>query len=544
MIKKYLLSFAAALVVACSFNPALAGSGIVNPAFVADGVGAVPRSYREKAADIVNGRDYGMKCDGATDDYTALLKAVKTGKRIQFPDGVCIIGTGIDYTALFTAGQEINDIYWQGGGGFGNTTIKFTGAGVLLKAGQSSPFYGPAVHLKDLTLQGNGVLGHTARSYSGYTTTTHAGVGSSSTQTALRFAGLGIPNSIIENVRFKFWDVALDTDGLVYGIDLRNSTIHSVNIGWKMGATVTASTVQRTEFAGCAVGVWLAGVGIQNIQIINSVFEAIHGGAAILSTGGGESITVANNYFTANVHNFIHVGYNPTTNPDNGFLNKLDFYENFGASITLGDTVRNVYVHDNVLDSTGTYSFVNNYTHQPAGVVRRIVESGNYDGFTAPTYAPFNSYTGGNADEIIHGKPGARVYNGSAVTLTTNTETAIPLDSELWDSGGWHSTSSSNTRVTVDKPGMYLVSATLAYAGHATGYRDLQIRLNGGATPIQKSSRPGVSASFATYVDTAFVYKLNAGDYLEMYAYQNSGGNLDVMSGGGYRPSLTVQLIE
>lgn len=71
------------------------GSGLVG--FQQSGTGAVARTVRDKARDVVSVKDFGAVGDGVTDDYAAIILARDyahtTGKALHFPDGVYAYGT-------------------------------------------------------------------------------------------------------------------------------------------------------------------------------------------------------------------------------------------------------------------------------------------------------------------------------------------------------------------------------------------------------------------------------------------------------------------
>ena len=74
--------------------------------------------------------------------------------------------------------------------------------------------------------------------------------------------------------------------------------------------------------------------------------------------------------------------------------------------------------------------------------------------------------------------------------------------------------------------GYYLITHQITFATNSTGVRGSDIRLNGSATyPIQLRTN-AVGGGFGTTVGSSKVLKLAAGDYLEHYAFQNSGGSL------------------
>jgi hypothetical protein len=127
-------------------------------------------------------------------------------------------------------------------------------------------------------------------------------------------------------------------------------------------------------------------------------------------------------------------------------------------------------------------------------------------------------------------QPRATAYRAtSAQSILNNTLTAIQLNAEAFDIGGMHDLAVNNTRVTIPaaSSGVYLAIGSVRYAANATGLRSAQIRLNG-TTIVQAEQRAGADAAIPTFVQTMTLQTLIAGDYLELMAYQTSGGALDV----------------
>ena len=502
--------------------------------------GSVATNVEAKLAQYVSVKDFGAVGDGITDDTDAVKEACKSGYALYWPAGTYLITQPINYKTL---APTVRQIFWFGDGAFFGTTIKYTGTGTFLTTlDYSTNPDCQALIFKDIYFQGDGVVGHTSRNYSGYVTTTSASAGSTSAQTAIEFQNEGTTAAIFENCRFKFWNLALEAKPLTTTTQIRNCVFQSLNIGLKIGATVTTIQVTKTEFAGCAAGVWFFGdSGTENIQLSECVFQSNRAGAAVLSTGGCAGLTINDNYWTDNVDDFIHIGYNPVNATTNGFLNKLDFYNNFGGSLNLGDTVRIVNIYRNALDSTAGNSVRNSYTYQPPGVNRRISEWDNYDAFGPTPYTPYTNFDGGSASEIIHYNPGTRVYRSSALSLTTGADTAIPFDAETYDDCQWHSITSNTSRVTVDRYGKYTISGSAVFANtSATGVRSLSIRING--TTLIAINKSAGSTAFSPAVNVTATYKLAPNDYVELVATQDSGGSLDVLAGTGYYPEFSVQL--
>ena len=113
-------------------------------------------------------------------------------------------------------------------------------------------------------------------------------------------------------------------------------------------------------------------------------------------------------------------------------------------------------------------------------------------------------------------------------TISTATDTALTWQAEIFDTDAFHSTSSNTSRITIPagKGGKYEFSFALRWSGNATGYRNVSFYVNGSTGAIinrvinLNASDPIMNGSV--------LLDLSAGDYFELYVYQNSGGNLDV----------------
>lgn len=110
---------------------------------------------------------------------------------------------------------------------------------------------------------------------------------------------------------------------------------------------------------------------------------------------------------------------------------------------------------------------------------------------------------------------------------------------EVKDAFGFHSTSSNTSRITVPSgyDGSYRLYANLQYAANATGLRGVEVYKNGSFDLPRYSN--AVFAGAGNDVEVEWIYDLVAGDYLEIWAYQTSGGALNITSNS--RVSLTFQ---
>jgi hypothetical protein len=102
------------------------------------------------------------------------------------------------------------------------------------------------------------------------------------------------------------------------------------------------------------------------------------------------------------------------------------------------------------------------------------------------------------------------------------------FDTEQYDSDGMHSTSSNTGRITATTAGLYSVRFNLAFAANATGIRTASLRKNG--TEVTFARTPATSAGIAACGGAFDVY-LAAGDYLELWGTQTSGGALASSAG-------------
>jgi hypothetical protein len=123
---------------------------------------------------------------------------------------------------------------------------------------------------------------------------------------------------------------------------------------------------------------------------------------------------------------------------------------------------------------------------------------------------------------------GASVYRGAAQSLSNATATALTFDNETYDTNAFHDNSTNNTRMTVPagKAGKYLVTGVTYFFNNATGQRIVYIYKNG--ANVIGTIQQGISASIDCVVQTSFVVDLAVSDYVELFAFQNSGGSLNV----------------
>lgn len=144
-------------------------------------------------------------------------------------------------------------------------------------------------------------------------------------------------------------------------------------------------------------------------------------------------------------------------------------------------------------------------------------------------------------DAAVGNVPGARVTHSANQSVLNGTATALNFNSERYDTDNIHSTSSNTSRLTCVTPGRYSISTNIRFDINATGYRKVGILLNG-ATYIAFQTQPAVSG-VETDISLTTQYQLVAGNYVEVWVQQNSGGALNVISGGNFSPEFMMSRI-
>jgi len=139
---------------------------------------------------------------------------------------------------------------------------------------------------------------------------------------------------------------------------------------------------------------------------------------------------------------------------------------------------------------------------------------------------------------------GARVYNsGATISIPNSSLTAISFNAENFDTDSYHESVTHPTRLTVPGAGEYLVGGGVLWAANGTGWRSLRVRVNG-TTDIVNEGIDSPSGADAIGQPLSTLVSLSAADYLELIAFQTSGGSLNIFgegtSGVGYSPVFWI----
>jgi hypothetical protein len=120
----------------------------------------------------------------------------------------------------------------------------------------------------------------------------------------------------------------------------------------------------------------------------------------------------------------------------------------------------------------------------------------------------------------------------STVSTTSGVDKLISWDSETYDSDTMHSTGTNPSRVTATTAGVYLITGLLPWSTSSSGFRELNIRSNAAGSfsggTLVRTWRHAPAASAATHTQFNWQRSMTAGEYLEFWGTQTSGGALDL----------------
>ncbi len=147
--------------------------------------------------------------------------------------------------------------------------------------------------------------------------------------------------------------------------------------------------------------------------------------------------------------------------------------------------------------------------------------------------------------DLLGDPPGGQFRQSVAQTLTSGSFTAITFTQEDYDNRGGHSTSSNTSRYTAQVAGRYQVSGAVAFVASATGRRGTQWRINGSVVNgSQLLLSSGDDADETQYPARTMTVFLSVGQYVELYAIQQSGGNLNTsVADGGTQSMMAVRYV-
>ena len=120
------------------------------------------------------------------------------------------------------------------------------------------------------------------------------------------------------------------------------------------------------------------------------------------------------------------------------------------------------------------------------------------------------------------------LYNSAVQSLANATATNITMDSEFYDTNGFHTGSNATITIPSGQAGKYLLVGAITYAANASGQRYANFNINSsGATNPQLVFETTASGIASTLIVN--VWDLAVNDTVALQGNQTSGGNLNVV---------------
>lgn len=142
---------------------------------------------------------------------------------------------------------------------------------------------------------------------------------------------------------------------------------------------------------------------------------------------------------------------------------------------------------------------------------------------------------------------GAQARRTTALSITSGAFPVVTFDAEDYDSGTIHDLSTNTSRLTAPTDGLYVITANVAFASNATGDRKAYLCINSagtivGATIIAAVSQRAASADITAFPITKTHY-MTAGQYVELFVSQDSGGALNLLASSFYSALFSIARI-
>lgn len=264
--------------------------------------------------------------------------------------------------------------------------------------------------------------------------------------------------------------------------------------------TVNGSVISFTAAPPAGTSFW--GIQLGDVGLASTPNQAAMTTQVFTATAGQTTFTVAGGY-TAGQIQVLRNGVQLVVGVDVTATNGTTFVLTNAA--TAGDTlVAVIYT-----------SFI---------VANAVAKSGD-------TMTGNLNITGGTlqigGNQAVNG-PAFFAYAGSAQTVSNTTFTKVQINTKVFDTANCYDT--TNYRFTPNVAGYYQINGSVTFSATASGIMTLYLSKNGtttyqgGAIPLANSPQQTMSDIF---------YMNGTTDYVELYCYQNSGGNLATAGAGG-----------
>ena len=422
------------------------------------------RSLASRAADVMKAADWGVVCDGSTDNSAAISNMMAnepaTGADIIFPPGTCVLGTGT--INIIISGTTI-----EGASGAETTELARSAASLssLINLGKNSSGDFPSgVIVKNLTLTETGSASST--DYAIY----DAGSFNIYSNIKISNFGIGINSNSVESLIQNNNIVLTNSINGAIGIQVNgpggqnviyNNTITGTNSSTEtsIGIEVTAGSANEfifneLEALGTAMNISPpTGGGVYSTIIISNWFDHPENDGLLLNGTSApiQRITIDDSWFGSS---YTGDGMEVEGTVEGAHISNSEFYLNHGNGIGIDNSasIQSFILYGSFLGANGlsgisvgndvsNFSFIGNVMGPTAGLAGNeypyfiagptnnnfLIEGNNTSGNTNPPFNGSTSTTGiiivGNSDSLGNILNGSLTINGIAVGVTPSVAT-------------------------------------------------------------------------------------------------------------------------
>ena len=125
---------------------------------------------------------------------------------------------------------------------------------------------------------------------------------------------------------------------------------------------------------------------------------------------------------------------------------------------------------------------------------------------------------------------GARAYRDTTLSTTSTSSKVVTMPSESLDTDGLHSTSTNTDRLTIPSggDGIYLAGYGIEWEANSSGDRRAYLRINNTTVMSDSDQRVRAASSATTGLSTTGLWVAAAGDFVNLFQFQNSGSSIDI----------------
>jgi hypothetical protein len=140
--------------------------------------------------------------------------------------------------------------------------------------------------------------------------------------------------------------------------------------------------------------------------------------------------------------------------------------------------------------------------------------------------------------------PAVRVTNSGGQAIPSFTGESVTFNTNAYDNDHMHSTTTHTTRLVAPISGVYDITGGVAWNASATGERDLWIERNRSTHKVLAETTVAVnSGSQPSYQMVETQARLTKGDFVELWVYQGSGGDIGLIHRPGFEPVFAMHFL-